>query len=202
MLAGMVLAAGACLGLAGAAPAVLAGLTAPVAAVLPGTPSLAAPAGLRLVPAGLAGSMSPLLITVALLVAVAGCLGVLRAAGARRARRAARLWDCGGGGLTARTQYTAVSFAEPLQRVFDDVLRPEQDVVVTPHAESRYLLEQAAYHRAIPDRIEHRLYAPLLAAVAVWGSVGRRLATGSVHRYLGYGFVTLIVVLAALAMIS
>ena len=43
---------------------------------------------------------------------------------------------------TARMQYTATSFAEPLQRVFDDVLAPEANVDVTAHAESRYVLER------------------------------------------------------------
>ena len=154
------------------------------------------------------GSMSPLLIVAALTVAVAGVLGGLRVATARRARRvatarrarrAARLWDCGAGGLTARTEYTATSFAEPLQRVFDDVLRPEQDVDVTHVRESRYLVETIEYRRSVPDRIEHRLYAPLLAAARAWGEAGRRLANGSVHRYLGYGFTGLVALLLVLA---
>jgi hydrogenase-4 component B len=199
MLAGMAVAAAACAALALAAPAMLAGLAGPVRAALPGAGELTAPAGVRVVPGPFAGSMSPLLITLALLMAVLACLAVLRAAGARRTRRAARLWDCGNGVRTARTQYTATSFAEPLQRVFDDVLRPEQDVTVTPHVESRYLLEQVAFHRAAPDRVESRLYGPLLSAVAAWGRAGRRLATGSVHRYLGYGFATVVALLLALA---
>ena len=43
----------------------------------------------------------------------------------------------------------------------------------------------------MPDRIEKRLYDPVLRLVAAWGQAGRKLATGSVHRYLGYGFYTL-----------
>ena len=87
-------------------------------------------------------------------------------------------------------EYTATSFAEPLQRVFDDVLAPETDVDVTHTRESSYLVEEVEYRRRVPDRIERRLYQPVLALVAAWGSAGRRLATGSVHRYLGYGFYT------------
>ena len=44
---------------------------------------------------------------------------------------ASPLWACGADALTARMEYTATSFAEPLQRVFDDVLRPDTDVDVT-----------------------------------------------------------------------
>jgi hypothetical protein len=43
----------------------------------------------------------------------------------------------------------------------------------------------------VPDRIERRLYEPVLAVFAAWGRAGRRLAPGSVHRYLGYGFYSL-----------
>lgn len=149
--------------------------------------------------AGVAGALSPLLLTLALLAALVLVVGAVRVVAARRARRIARLWDCGAGPMSARMEYTATSFAEPLQRVFDNVLRPEQDVDVTHHEESRYLVQAVAYRRTVPDRIERRLYEPVLAAVAAWGRVGRQLATGSVHRYLGYGFYTLCAVLLLLA---
>ena len=111
--------------------------------------------------------------------------------GPTRARASARLWDCGAGPLSARMEYTATSFAEPLQRVFDDVVRPEQRRrrhpprgVALPGA------TRSSYRLRVPDRVEHRLYAPGAAPrCAAWGRAGRRLANGSVHRYLGYGFV-------------
>jgi hypothetical protein len=98
-------------------------------------------------------------------------------------------------------EYTATSFAEPLQRVFDDVVAPETDVDVDHHEESRYLVRAVEYRYRVPDRIERRLYQPVLGAVAGWGEVGRRLATWSVHRYLGYGFYTVCAVLGLLAVI-
>lgn len=145
-----------------------------------------------------AGSISPLILTIAL--AAAGMLLVLalRLVLGRRARRAARLWDCGAGPLTARMEYTATSFAEPLQRVFDDVLDPEQDVEITHVTESRYLVDSIEYRRRVPDRIEQRLYQPVIALVERWGAAGRSLANGSVHRYLAYGFVTLTGILIVL----
>lgn len=100
---------------------------------------------------------------------------------------------------TARMEHTATSFAEPLQRVFDDVLAPESDLVVTPHAESAYLLERIAYSRAVPDRIEHRLYNPVIHTVRRAGRAAGGLANGSVHRYLGYGFAAVVVLLVVLA---
>jgi hypothetical protein len=44
----------------------------------------------------------------------------------------------------------------------------------------------------VPDRVEARLYPPLLALGQWWGQWSRRLADGSVHRYLAYGFIGLL----------
>jgi hypothetical protein len=96
-------------------------------------------------------------------------------------------------------EYTATSFAEPLQRVFDDVLAPETDLDITHLDEARYLVVSAEYGRKFPDRIERRLHEPVLKAVGVWGDAARRLAPGSVHRYLGYGFYTVTGLLIVLA---
>ncbi|MFC7660359.1 hypothetical protein ACFQV8_33770 [Pseudonocardia benzenivorans] len=145
---------------------------------------------------GVSGVLSPVLLVVTLIAAAAAVVGALRLLARRRDRRRARLWDCGAGPLSARMEYTATSFAEPLQRVFDDVLAPEQDVDVSHHEESRYLVAAVSYRRELPDRVERRLYTPLLDAATAWGRAGRGLATGSVHRYLGYGFVTLCGLLA------
>jgi formate hydrogenlyase subunit 3/multisubunit Na+/H+ antiporter MnhD subunit len=195
MLAGMGLAGAACAVLALAPGAVLPALAR--AAGMTAGPPVSGLVTLRL--AGVAGEMSPLLLALALLAAMIAAAGWLRARPTRRARRAARLWDCGAGPLTARMEYTATSFAEPLQRVFDDVLAPETDIDVTHLDEARYLVKAVAYRRRVPDRIEHRLYRPVLAAVGAWGAAGRRLAPGSVHRYLGYGFYAVTGLLIVLA---
>ena len=92
-------------------------------------------------------------------------------------------------------QYTATSFAEPLQRVFDDVLRPDTDVEVTHFAESRYLVEKVTYRARIGDAIEDRLYAPVIRAVTVAAQLVRRAHTGSVHLYLAYGALGVLIVL-------
>ncbi|MFG2881721.1 hypothetical protein ACGFYV_05250 [Streptomyces sp. NPDC048297] len=155
--------------------------------------------GLKVRLADISASLSPLWVVAALTAALVLATALPRLH-ARRGRRAnARLWDCGGGAPAPRMAYTATSFAEPLQRVFDDVLAPEQDVDVTPVRESAYLVERVRFQRRVPDRIEHRLYEPVLRALASAGQAARRLAGGSVHLYLGYGFAGLVVLLSALA---
>ena len=92
-------------------------------------------------------------------------------------------------------QYTATSFAEPLQRVFDDVLRPDTDVEVTHPAESQYLADKVTYRATIRDAIEDRLYTPVIRAVAAAAQLVRTAHTGSVHLYLAYGAFGVLVVL-------
>jgi formate hydrogenlyase subunit 3/multisubunit Na+/H+ antiporter MnhD subunit len=184
----------------------------------PGAPAVSVTGTGTVALVGLSGALSPLLLAGALVVAIAVALAVPRwlavprspavprslslrrwLSAGRRDRRAARLWDCGAGPLSERMEYTATSFAEPLQRVFDEVVEPEQHVDIDHHEESRYLVRTVAYRRAVPDRLERRLYGPVIAALTEWGRLGRGLATGSVHRYLGYGFYPLCGLLVWLA---
>ncbi|MFB4306814.1 proton-conducting transporter membrane subunit [Actinomadura sp. GTD37] len=200
MLAGMAAAAACCVVLALSPGLVLPVVARSVAVAVPGPDAVTGPVTLHL--AGTAGTVSPLLIAAFLLVAVVGLLGLVRVAATRRAsRRRARLWDCGAGPMTARMEYTATSFAEPLQRVFDDVLAPETDLDVTPLKESAYLVDSVTYRTRVGDRVEHRLYRPVLTAAARAGEAARGLANGSVHRYVGYGFYTVAGLLIALAVV-
>jgi len=199
MLAGMALLAALCTALA-LVPGLLGdGLDRAVAAVGFAGMHPVSGGGLRVRLDEVSASLSPLWVVVALTVALGAVTAATRWASRRQRRRMnARLWDCGGGAPTPRMAYTATSFAEPLQRVFDDVLAPEQDVDVTPVRESAYLVERVAFRNRVPDRIEHRLYRPVLDFLAAAGQSARRLAGGSVHAYLGYGFFGLVALLVVL----
>ncbi|TFB86409.1 hydrogenase 4 subunit B [Cryobacterium algoricola] len=109
-------------------------------------------------------------------------------------------WAGGGSRLRPRMQYTATSYAEPLVRVFDDVLRPSRDVEVTHVGESRYLVEKVHVEQTVSDVIETRLYRPVLNAAQRFGLVARRAQDGSIHRYLGYSFAALLIVLIAVSL--
>ena len=102
---------------------------------------------------------------------------------------------------TARMQYTATSFAEPVQRVFDDVLRPVRDLDVTHVAESRYVIESVSYrstrgrrNRSAPLRTRHQC-GP---ALGQWlGDSSPGACTGTWPTGLG----ALVVVLVAVSVI-
>ncbi|WP_349305954.1 proton-conducting transporter membrane subunit [Pseudofrankia sp. DC12] len=196
MAAGMGLAAVAC-GVLAVAPAVLAPTVSRVLLELPGgrgTPRPQLGVLLRLPGAG--GSMSPawLAFGVAAGMLVAFCATRWRAR-RRPPPRAAELWACGGGALNTRMQYTATSFAEPLQRVFDGVLRPDIELAVTPYRQAPYLVAKVAYRSRLRDALETSLYTPVIRMVAAAARIARRAHRGSIHVYLAYGAAGLIVAL-------
>jgi len=194
MIAAMAMAALAC-----AALAIVPALSVPAITQVAASLRLQAPPmGTNLVSlhlTGITATFWPLWLTVGLVVAVGALAVAGRTVG--KARRRAIAWDCGDGPLTARMEYTATSYAEPLQRIFDDTLAPERDLDVTHEEESAYHIDAIRYRQRIPDRIENRLYRPLIVAIARLGEAARRLAPGVMHRYLAYMLTALIVVLVA-----
>ena len=141
------------------------------------------------------GELSPALLG-GLLVAVVG-FGLLIARGVHRRRRIADTWGCGRIVQTARMEYTAAAFAQPLRRVFADLYRPTRDLSVSRHPESRYFVQSITYTSEVRPWVEATLYDPLVRAVRVASSAVRRLQGGSVHLYLLYVVVALIAALAS-----
>ena len=201
MLVAMGMAATAC-----GALAVVPGLLGPALSRAVGAatriPEPVASGGITLRLTATTSTLSPLIIIVALVGTVAVSAALVRLIAFRVKRRsAAELWGCGAAAPTARMQYTATAFAEPLQRIFGGVLGPETGVDVTRYAESHYLLASVAYRRDVPDRVERRLYGPLAGVVRGLARFGPILANGSVHRYLSYGFIGVTGLLIVLAVI-
>ncbi|MEM6109859.1 proton-conducting transporter membrane subunit [Mycobacterium sp. 050272] len=198
MRAGMATAAGACLILA-VAPGCLAPIVRRIVATLPFAHSVGfADFGTVVRLPGVLGSVAPGVIAASVLATALVASGLARLRFRRRpAPVVLPLWACGADDLTERMQYTATSFAEPLQRVFGEVLRPDTDIEVTQTAESRFMADRITYRTAITDAIEQRLYAPVVAAVAAAAGLMRRAHTGSVHLYLAYGALGVLIVLVA-----
>jgi hydrogenase-4 component B len=199
MMAGTALLAVPCLVLGVIPGAIMPLLARAAGTVLGGTPDPLR-AGASLAVAGSADVVQPALLAMALLagLALAWAIARLRAPARARARRA-EAWGCGRELQTPRMQYTATSFAEPLQRVFDDVLRPDRDLDVSHLAESRYFEQAITYRSRTDDAIERGAYRPLTVLAARWGEVARRAQNGSVHRYLAFGFAALVILLVVLA---
>jgi formate hydrogenlyase subunit 3/multisubunit Na+/H+ antiporter MnhD subunit len=180
-----------------AAACVLIGLLGPL------MPSLVGPAAAVLVPAGMPGAGSAGLALGKL--ALAGvCYGSLILLGGaigltllRRRLLAGRpvaqtgTWDCGYVAPTARMQYTASSFAQPLVGLFHVLLRTK----VQSHRPEGMFPQRAGLHTETRDLFRERMYAPLFAGfrrTALWL---HGLQQGRIQLYVLYIAIVLIVLL-------
>jgi formate hydrogenlyase subunit 3/multisubunit Na+/H+ antiporter MnhD subunit len=195
MRAGLVLLALACVALAVAPTALVVPIRRTVAAIggeFASDPMTTNGISLRL--AGIQSGLSPLLIAASLVATAAAVAALARGRGSKVVRGIPP-WGCGRTVQTARMEYTATSFAEPLQRVFDDVLHPEIDVSVDHRAESRNYIESVRYRQHTRDGVEARLYLPLLSGARRVGEIAKRVQNGSIHRYLAYALAVTVITL-------
>ena len=146
---------------------------------------------------GVAGMLAPELLALGIVVC-GGLVALARRILQRSPVRVTEAWGCGRELQTAHMEYTATSFGEPLTRVFEDVLNPSRDIDIGHIAESRYYTEAAVIHTSLEDSFESRIYRPADRGLERWGALARRVPNGSVHRYLAFGLVALIIVLVVL----
>jgi hydrogenase-4 component B len=114
----------------------------------------------------------------------------------RRRRRACGgpAWDCGLPGLGPENEYTATAFSKPLRMVFAALYQPRREIQAVFDI-SPYFPKSIRFESEIESTFENRLYRPLQSLV-YWASARMRaIQAGSVHLYLAYIFVTLILLL-------
>ena len=191
MWAAQLLAAGAVLAI-GVAPGPVASA---LAGILPAGSAAATSTGGLTLP-GVEAGLDPLALTLLALVLTLPVVTIALVLARRVPRRHVDLgWGCGGMRTSPRMQYTATSYAEPLVRVFDDALSPTRDVTVSHAEESRHTVRAIAYSQRVVDVIEASVYAPAVAALVRLGDLARTVQNGSIHRYVGFSFAALLIVL-------
>ena len=109
-------------------------------------------------------------------------------------------WGCGGERTSPRMEYNATSYSEPLVRVFRGSLQASQLVDVVHHDQSPILVEEMTYSQETVDVIEDRLYLPATRLVGRFGDLARTVQNGSIHRYVGFSFAALVLVLVVVAL--
>jgi formate hydrogenlyase subunit 3/multisubunit Na+/H+ antiporter MnhD subunit len=142
------------------------------------------------------GRFLPLSLAVIVVVTAVGLSLLLarrRASGA--VSRVGPIWNCGRAVQSARAEYTAAAFAEPLRRVFAAFYRPTREVTIEAHPISPYFVQSIEFKSDLTPWMEQRLYLPIIRA-ARWASrTTRQLHTGSVHLYLALVPAALVAVL-------
>jgi formate hydrogenlyase subunit 3/multisubunit Na+/H+ antiporter MnhD subunit len=167
----------------GLAPGVATGWLSGIAAHL-GLPAASVPAGVTLtLPATASRYWPPGLVL--LLFGVGAAIAIaLRARRGARAVRTGPVWNCGRAVQSARMEYTAAAFAEPLKRVFRGFYQPTQRIEVVVHPESPYFVRSMGYQGQLAPWMEQAVYGPLLDALRWTTRPAERIETGSMHLYL------------------
>ncbi|MEI8188836.1 MAG: hydrogenase, partial [candidate division NC10 bacterium] len=166
----------------------------PVAAVFALTPALllVARQPKAAVTAVLAGAADPLrmiAIGAALLLVIVAFLTILRRRLlAGRSVEETGTWDCGYARPTARMQYTASSFAQPLTELFCLVLRTRTRLVPPKGLFPR----RAALETDTPDAFSELLFRPAFAGIERALDRLRVLQQGRIQVYVLYIVLTLI----------
>jgi hydrogenase-4 component B len=196
MRVGMAILAFACVAL-GLAPFIVVPALGRVLAGLGGLPDThqAFTLELSLATPGGASRVSPSLLAVGVLVILGLTPLALRALRANRKLRVGDSWGCGRIGQTPRMEYTATSFAEPLRRVFAELYRPTKELTIDFHPESKYFVQSIEYKSEITPWFEKYVYDPCLWFVRLLALNVRRLQSGSLHLYLVYVAIALVILL-------
>ena len=113
-----------------------------------------------------------------------------------RRLRVSDTWGCGRIGQTPRMEYTATAFAEPLRRVFAVLYRPTEDLSIDFHPESQVLrpVDRVPERGRIPGS-SGASTRPSWRSFAGWPSGCAGCRPGSLHLYLLYMIVALVVLL-------
>jgi hydrogenase-4 component B len=110
--------------------------------------------------------------------------------------RRAPAWDCGYPDASPATQYTAMSFAQPIRRVFGSVVFAAREHVELPPPGD---VRPARLTVDIRDLIWDALYAPIAAGVGIAADRLNRLQFLTIRQFLTLVFCTLVILLLVLA---
>jgi hydrogenase-4 component B len=140
------------------------------------------------------GTVSPAIIAVGLLVLTLAAVPVVAIGVRRFGRKRGPVWDCGLPGLTEENEYTATAFSKALRMIFSVLYKPRREIQAVFDV-SPYFPKEIHFESEIEPTFEKRLYAPLQEFLFRVSGRMRTIQAGSVHAYLAYIFVTLVLLL-------
>lgn len=182
--------------LIGILPSFVVRLLSPVTYKLTGVETLNFLGGFRwisVVSTGLKTSVTPAILLT--MLAIFGLLIYLvaRVFGRGGAVRVDETWNCGTA-LTPRMEYTATSFSKPIRIIFRRLFQPTREVE-KEYELAPYFTKNIKYHGSIKPIFEDAMYRPTTRTILNIASKIRLLQSGSIHLYLSYIFITLVILL-------
>ena len=121
-------------------------------------------------------------------------IGLVVGFGGLAKKRYYKTWGCGIN-LTPRMEYTATGFVQPIKRVFSTIYQPTVKLETEFLEESRYFAKRRRFEFHIEPIFQKYLYDPVVAFFTNMADRLRVIQAGSLHLYLTYIFVTLVVLL-------
>ena len=113
--------------------------------------------------------------------------------------RRAPAWDCGYPDASPATQYTAMSFAQPIRRVFGTVVfRAREFTQMPPPGDTQPAKLTVELHDLIWDGI----YAPIVAGISIAADRLNHLQFLTIRQFLSLVFGALVILLLVLALWS
>jgi formate hydrogenlyase subunit 3/multisubunit Na+/H+ antiporter MnhD subunit len=113
--------------------------------------------------------------------------------------RRAPIWDCGYPDPSPAMQYTAMSFAQPIRRVFGTVVFHAREIAEMPAPGD---MRPARLTVEIHDLIWDGIYAPLTAGISIAADRFNRLQFLTIRQFLSLVFGALVILLLTLALWS
>ncbi|MBV8978331.1 MAG: hydrogenase 4 subunit B [Alphaproteobacteria bacterium] len=185
---------------AGAVPGTFTAALAPVSQMIASDhmPSrgLAAPWSPLVPSLGSANSYNGLVLLALLAAAIALVMLALRILANGTSRRAPA-WDCGFPDPSPATQYGAESFAQPIRRVFGTIAFRAREEVFMPQPGDT---AAARIHVRLIDPVWEAIFAPIARGVGFVADTMNPLQFLTIRRYLMLVFLSLVVLLAVLAL--
>ncbi|MHB1377053.1 MAG: proton-conducting transporter transmembrane domain-containing protein, partial [Candidatus Humimicrobiaceae bacterium] len=140
-------------------------------------------------------SISPTEIFIVLAVVILSALLVIRLIGGKYIERKYGTWDCGFEALNSRMQYSATGFSKPIRIVLRILYRPGREAEIEEGVSS-YFPISIKYKVSTEHIFERYFYDPMLRMVKNFSRrVKFSVQTGSIHAYLIYIFITVLVLM-------
>ncbi|MCZ7370743.1 MAG: proton-conducting transporter membrane subunit [Candidatus Methanoperedens sp.] len=141
-----------------------------------------------------AGSVSTLWLFLLLFVLVPIPFLLALALGGRTHARTYETWGCGQPATTGRNEYTATGFSKPIRMWFSSIYRSHREIQ-TSYAGSPFFKERFVFDTQIEPIFEKYLYGPVVWIALLVSRILRVIQTGSIHLYLLYILITLVIAL-------
>jgi len=140
------------------------------------------------------GTVSTAVIGIGLVILLIPAVLLVSIRARRFARKRGPTWDCGLPGLSEANEFTATAFSKPLRMIFSALYQPRREIQAVFDV-SPYFPKEIRFESKIEPTFEKRLYVPLRDLLLSFSIKMRAIQAGSIHAYLAYIFVTLVLLL-------